>query len=176
MTGQTDTANGWWRALLRPGRFAVFLVILLLAAAAGYLGVRAYTLSAEATTLANQRDLAISEASRYAVDLTTYDYHDLDQAFAKVTADSTPAYASQYRSASQQRAGQLRTDRSVSTGRVVTAGLADLTVDSTAGVLVLVDQSVTNTTTPAAQTQRSDLRISLTWSGDRWLISGLVLL
>lgn len=176
MTEQAEQTAGWWRKLLRPGRFAAFLVILLFAAAAGYLGVRAYTLSRQATTLQTQRDTALSAASGYAADLTTYDYRDLDAAFTKVAADSTAAYARQYRSASQQRAGQLRTDRSVSTGRVVAAGIQRVTENETADVLVLVDQSITNTSTPAPQVQRSDLRITLTWSGDRWLISGLVLL
>jgi Mce-associated membrane protein len=176
MTERAGQTVGWWRQLLRPGRFAVLLVVLLLAAAAGYLGVRAYTLSARAATLAARRDAALSAASAYAVDLTTYDYRHLDDAFARVAADATPGYAEQYRSASQQRAGQLRTDRSVSTGRVVAAGLQQGAGDDSAGVLVLVDQSITNTGTPAPQVQRSDLRLTLTWSGDRWLLAGLVLL
>jgi Mce-associated membrane protein len=167
---------GWWRTLLRPGRFAVFVVVLLLAAATAYLGVRAYTLSRQATDLAVERAEALSDASRYAVDLTSYDYRHLDTAFAVVAGDSTPAFASRYRAASATRADQLRSVHSVSAGTVVAAGIQDETVGRTADVLVLVNQSVTNTSTPKSQTERNELRITLARSGDRWLISDLVLL
>jgi Mce-associated membrane protein len=154
----------------------VFVVILLLAGAAGYLGVRAFTLSRQATDLATERSEALSAASRYATDLTTYDYQDLDTAFAVVAGDSTSAFGSQYRAAGQQRADQLRSAHSVSTGAVVAVGIAGESPGRTADVLVLVNQSVTNTSTPKAQVERNELRLTLARSGDRWLISGLVLL
>jgi Mce-associated membrane protein len=176
MTEQAGGTENWWRKLLRPGRFATLVVILLLAAAAGYLGFRAVTLSNQATTQANERADAQSDAARYAVDLTTYDYRDLDAAFQRVAADSTSAYAAEYRSASQQRAGQLVTDKSVSSGKVVATGIQDETPGQTADVLVLVNQSITNTNTPTPQVQRSELRITLTRSNGTWLISGLTLL
>jgi Mce-associated membrane protein len=168
---------GWWRRLLGPGRFAVFLVILLLAAAAAYLGARAVTLSRQATALAAERDQALTDASRYAVDLTTYDYRNLNAAFTAVAADSTPEYAGRYRTASAGTAAQLRSDHSVSNGTVVAAGLENVTPGRKATVLVLVNQSITNTRhrkTP--KIQRSELRITLTRSGGKWLISDLVLL
>ena len=46
----TTPEAGWWRKLLGPGRFAVLVVILVLAAAAAYLGVRAFTLSSTTVT------------------------------------------------------------------------------------------------------------------------------
>jgi Mce-associated membrane protein len=168
--------ESWGRKLLRPGWFAVGVVILLLAAGAGYLGYRAVTLSNQLAQQATERSEVQSDAAGYAVDLTTYDYHDLDAAFQKVAADSTPGYAAQYRSASQQRAGQLVTDKATSSGRVVATGIQDYTPGQTADVLVLVNQTVTNTNTPAPQVQRSELRITLTRSDVRWLISALVLL
>ncbi|HVV24500.1 MAG TPA: hypothetical protein VHF06_34025 [Pseudonocardiaceae bacterium] len=171
-----EPVEGWWRKLLRPGRFAVFLVVLLLAAGAGYLGYRAFTLSRQATDLANERTELVDDASAYAVDLTTYDYRNLDKAFNAVASDSTSAYAARYRSASQQRADQLRKDRSVSMGKVIATGIQDETPGRKATVLVLVDQTVTNTSTSVPQTQRSDLRITLVRSGDRWLIDQLALL
>jgi Mce-associated membrane protein len=175
----TPAEAGWWRKLLGPGRFTVFLVILLLAAGAAYLGVRAVTLSRQATNDADQRSEAISSASVYAVDLTTYDYRHLETATDVVAAESTPAFARQYRAASRTKAAALRTQRSVSTGITVAAGIQDET-SATAHVLVLVDQSISNTSTPRAQTTRSALKITLartrTTAGPRWLISDLVLL
>lgn len=150
-------------------------MILLLTAAAAYLGVRAVTLSRQATEDANARAEALSSASVYAVDLTTYDYRHLETATDVIAVESTPAFASQYRATSQSRAAALRAQHSVSTGTTVAAGVQDET-DSTAHVLVLVDQSVTNTSTPQAQTTRSALKLTLTRSGPRWLISDLVLL
>ncbi|HKN98872.1 MAG TPA: hypothetical protein VJX10_17265 [Pseudonocardiaceae bacterium] len=166
---------GWWRKLLGPGRFTVFVVILLLAAATGYLGARAYTLSRQATDDANARAAALSSASAYAVDLTTYDYRHLDTATDIVAAQSTPAFARQYRQTSQSRAAALRAQHSVSSGITVATGLQDET-PTTAHVLVLVDQSVTNVSTPQPRTTRSALKLTLTRSGTRWLLSDLVLL
>lgn len=173
---EADREPGWWRKLLGPGRFAVFLVILLLAAAAAYLGVRAVTLSRQANALNAERAQALSDASRYAVDLTTYDYRHLDAAFTAVAADSTPEYAGRYRTASAGTAAQLRADHSVSNGTVVAAGLESETPGRKATVLVLVNQSITNTRNSTPKIQRSELRITLARSGGRWLISDLVLL
>ena len=173
---RTTPEAGWWRKLLGPGRFTVLVVILLLAAAAAYLGIRAVTLSRQATALAAERSEALSDAARYAVDLTTYDYRDLNAEFTTIAAESTPGYAAQYQSASTAKAGQLRADHSVSRGTVVTVGLERETPGRSADVLVLVNQSITNTSTPSPQLERSELRITLTRSGDRWLIGDLVLL
>jgi hypothetical protein len=93
-----------------------------------------------------------------------------------VVADqSTPAFARQYRQTSESRAAALRAQHSVSTGIAVASGIQDET-PTTAHVLVLVDQSVTNVSTPQPQTTRSALKFTLTRSGTRWLISDLVLL
>lgn len=169
-------APGWWRRLLGPGRFSVFLLIVLLVAAAAYLGTRAVTLSRQATTQDTERTQALSDASTYAINLTTYDYRDLARAFGSVTADSTPAYASRYRTASDGSAGQLRAEQSVSNGTVVAAGVEAETTGRSTTVLVLVNQSITNTTNPTPKIQRSALRITMARSGNRWLISDLVLL
>lgn len=176
MTEQAAGNESFGRKLLRPGWFAVVVVILLLAAGAGYLGYRAITLSNQLSQQATERSEAQSDAAGYAVDLTTYDYRDLDAAFEKVAADATSAYAAQYHSASQQRSGQLVSDKATSAGKVVATGIEDYTPGQTADVLVLVNQTITNTNTPVPQTQRSELRITLSRSGVRWLISGLVLL
>ena len=176
MNEQTGATESWWRKLLRPGWFAVLVAIVLLAAAAGYLGFRAVTLSNQASSLASERSQAQSDAARYAVDLTTYDYRNLTGAFNRVAADSTAAYATQYRNASRQRTDELVADKSVSTGTVVATGLQDETPGQTADVLVLVNQSVTNANTSTPTVQRSELRITLTRAGNAWLISALVLL
>jgi Mce-associated membrane protein len=179
VSDSTPAPAGWWRKLLGPGRFTVFLVILLLAAAAAYLGVRAVTLSGQATADANARAEAISSASVYAVDLTTYDYRHLETVTDVVAAESTPAFARQYRATTRSRSAGLRAQHSVSTGVTVAAGVQDVTA-TTAHVLVLVDQSVTTISTPSRQTTRSALKLTLartdTGAGPRWLISDLVLL
>jgi Mce-associated membrane protein len=173
--GSTAEEPGWWRKLLRPGRFTVLVVILLLAGAAGYLGVRAVTLGRQADALAAERSTLVSLGGRYAVDVTSYDYRDLDGGFARVTAESTPSYAKQYRSASQARGPQLRQDKAVSTGQVVAAGVETETPGRSASVLVLVDQSVANSTNPP-QVRRNQLRIALVEVGGRWLIDNVTVL
>jgi Mce-associated membrane protein len=132
------------------------------------------TLSGRITDDADARAEALSSASVYAVDLTTYDYRHLETATDVVAADSTPIFAGRYRATSRSRAAALRDQHSVSTGTTVAAGVQDETA-TTAHVLVLVDQSVTNLSTPNAQTTRSALKLTLSRSGARWLISDLVL-
>jgi Mce-associated membrane protein len=161
---------GWWRKLLRPGRFTVLVVLLLLAAAAGYLGARALTLSRQANALAAERSTVVALAGRYAVDLTSYDYQNLDAAFAKVAGESTADFAKQYRSTSQAHAALLRQDQSVSTGSLVATGIQDEVVDRSASVLALVNQSIRNTGSTAPQVRPSELRISLVHASGRWLI------
>lgn len=177
LTDETVTTEpGWWRKLLGPGRFTVLVVLLLLVAAAAYLGIRAVTLSRQVTAQATARSEALADAARYAVDLTTYDYRDLTAEFDTVAGESTADYARQYRSASDAKAAQLRAEKSVSHGQVVAVGLAAASPGTTTDVLVLVNQSITNTSTPTPRLERSELRITLTRSGDRWLIADLVLL
>lgn len=171
-----EPAPGWWRRLWGPGRFTVLVVILLLAAATGYLGARAFALSRQASQLAAERAQALSDASRFAVNLTSYDYRNLNAAFDAVVADATPAFGRQYRATSESRAARLRTDRSVSHGTVVAAGIEDETAGRSADVLVLVNQSITNVDAPTPGTQRGELRMALVRSGDRWLLSDLTLL
>ena len=64
----------------------------------------------------------------------------------------------------------------MSTSEVVAVGMQDETLGKKADVLVLVNQSLTNTSTPKPRVQRSELRIILDRSGDRWLIGDLELL
>jgi Mce-associated membrane protein len=167
---------GWWRKLLRPGRFTVLVVILLLAAAAGYLGFRAVSLSRQADAAATERTTVLSAAGRYAVDVTSYDYRDLDGSFARVYGESTASFAGQYRTASEAHAAQLTQDQSVSTGTVVAGGIQDLTHERSADVLVLVNQAITNTSNKTPEVQRSELRLALVYSGGRWLIGNVTVL
>jgi Mce-associated membrane protein len=176
MSESTTETTGWWRLLLRPGRFAVLVLVLVLAAGAGYLGFRAFTLSRQATSLSAERALLLRDGAADAVSLTTYDYRDLPASFAAVATAATGSFGERYRAAGQQRSAQLRADRSVSRGTVSGVGIQDETFDRSATVLVLVNQSITNTSALQPTVQRSALRITLEKSGDRWLIGNLVLL
>jgi Mce-associated membrane protein len=79
----------------------VLAALLVLVAAAGtYFGLR-YRSASEA--LDNERALdaartaALAAGAQYAVDLSSYDYQNLDKSFGAVIAHSTDAFAQQYR-------------------------------------------------------------------------------
>jgi Mce-associated membrane protein len=173
---EEQTGVGWWRALLRPGRFTVAVVILLLVVTAGYLGVRVVSLSRAANGLVQQRATVLATARRDAADLSGYDYRDLGANVRTVTAESTQRFAQQYRAASQNLADALTAQHAVSTGTVVGAGIESDQPDGPSVVVVLVDQTVTNTASPTPAPQHNRLRLSLVESGGRWLLDQLTAL
>lgn len=89
------------------------------------------------------RGEAQSVAKEFALDLTTYDYRELDENFEEVRAFSTDNFAEKYQGASGKLSTLLTENKAISKGRVLHAGVEEFDGDR-AVVLVFVDMTVNN--------------------------------
>ncbi|HEY4021517.1 MAG TPA: hypothetical protein VGM75_22700, partial [Pseudonocardiaceae bacterium] len=132
----------------------VLAALLVLVAAAGtYFGLR-YRATNEALATERAQDAARSAAldagARYAVDLSSYDYRNLDKSFAAITANSTDAFAQQYQRFSSGLRGALVSEKSVATGTVLNEAVESAN-PTRVMLLVFVDQTVSNASTSTPQ-------------------------
>jgi Mce-associated membrane protein len=128
----------------------------------------------QASSLAGPQAVAAETAASNETRATlTYSYKHLAADFATAEKGLTPAFAANYRSTTAQKVTPLATRyHAVSTAVVSDAGISALTA-TTATVLVFADQTVTNSQLPHPRLDRSRIKVFLTFSGGRWLISNL---
>lgn len=117
-------------------------------------------------------EAAVAAATQLGVNFTTLDYRSFDRDAARVLAVSTGTFRREFGAQSSQLKQLVTTNKAVSKGRVVTAGLVSNDGDS-ARVLLVVDAEVTNTsaTTPAPRHYR--MQVDLSRAGEQWLASQL---
>jgi len=120
------------------------------------------------------RQSALDTAKRYALDFSTYDYRTIDADFARISAELTPSFRSQYQSTSASLKSVVVQYRGVATATVQGIGLTSLT-GSQAVVVVFLDQQVTNSSTKTPRIDRNRLQITLQRNGGGWLMSDLQL-
>lgn len=126
-------------------------------------------------SLDNARSGALAAARTYAVDLAGYDYRHLAQDFGVVLAHSTPSFRKTFSQSSSALAPTLTKYHATAKAKVVAAGVVSATTSQVV-VLVLVDQTVTNSTQRSPTVDRSQLEITLDPSGTGWLINQVTLL
>lgn len=167
-----DRAGGsGLRRFLRAGLLVPALVIALLAGSTAYLGWGLRTSNA----VAEARSSASEAGRQYALDLTTYDYRNLEGNFAAVTQNSTEKFGEQYKEVSESLTALIQQYQATSEGTVIRQGVAE--ADEGRVVLTLfVDQSVSNTNTPQPRVDRNRMQMTLLREGDRWLLDDLRLL
>lgn len=124
-------------------------------------------------SLSSFEQSALRAARSYTVTFATYRYDELDADFAATEAHSVDPFLSQYRSKTALLRNTLVGAKATSTGKVISAGLAQISANR-AVVDLFLDQTIVNVrgSQPAA-TQRVEL--TLVRRGGRWLISNLVL-
>lgn len=127
---------------------------------------------AHANAVDHARTDAMAAAESFAVDISSYDYRHLDQDFTRVTDHATGRLKSDFSTASRSLAPLLVRVKGTATGTVVAAGVADATTDR-ATVVVLLDQTVSNTTAPAPRLDRSRLVMTLTHGSSGWLVDSV---
>lgn len=151
----------------------VLVALLVLVAAAGtYFGLRYRSandaLNAE-HALDSARSAALNAGARYAVDLSSYDYRNLDKSFAAITANSTGAFAQQYQRFSSGLRGALVSEKSVATGKVLNEAVES--ADPTrVTLLVFVDQTISNTSTSTPQVNHNRMELTLLDVAGKWQI------
>lgn len=167
---KTRAFFGKLSALRRPRVLVSVLVVALLFATIGFLGIR---LNQETTARTN-RDEALAAGKTYALALTSYDFHNLNGNFGAVAQNSSPRFAAQYKQVSDSLTKLIQQYQATSKGTVVNQGVAS--ADDQRVVLTLfVDQAVTNTNNPQPRVDRNRMRMTLVHSGERWLVDDVQL-
>jgi Mce-associated membrane protein len=145
-------------------------LLVLVAAAVTYYGLRYRSadqaLSSE-TAVDAARTAASSAGARYAVDLSSYDYRNLEKGFAAITANSTDAFAQQYQRFSSGLRTALVEEKSVATGTVL-AEAVESANPTAVTLLVFVDQTVSNTSTSTPQVNHNRMELSLLDVSGQW--------
>jgi Mce-associated membrane protein len=156
-----------WR---RPPGLALTLALALVAALvlAAVLAHRAL----DQRAVAQDRSDALAAARQIAVNFSTLDYRTFDRDTARVTAEATGAFRSDFAAQAAQIKQVVLENKSVSSGRVAQAALVSVTSTS-ARVLLALDATVTNTgaTQPTARHYR--VQLDLAKVKGRWLASQL---
>lgn len=146
------------------------LALLVVAALAGgaVLGRRVL---AERRSDAQARD-AVASATQLAVNFTTLDYRTFDRDSQRVLDGATGEFKKEFAAQSDQLKALVTSNKAVSKGTVLKAGLVSHDADS-ARVILVVDADVTNTaaTTPVARHYR--VQVDLTRTGEHWLTDQL---
>ncbi len=154
----------------RTSTLVVFVVVLFVLSGAVTAWLRITDLEQQVTRLEAQT-LAAEEARQAAIllaqDLATYDYRDLGGNFRHVAKAATPRFAEQLTNLTAQLGPELQQTRAVATATARSAGVVRSGLDK-AVVVVLVDQRVTNTRTPAPRVERSRMELTLLREGGVW--------
>ena len=153
-------------------RLVLFAVLALVAAAAMVgTGVLAPRISA-ASARDDRRVEVLHTARQQAINFTTLDYRHLDVDLGRVLKGSTGDFRKQFQAGAKDLTTLFTTNKVVSTGEVLEAGLVSSDSDS-ARVLVVADSTVVNTASPKGDKRHSRIQLDLVRHGDRWLVSDL---
>ncbi|MFF5989349.1 hypothetical protein [Prauserella flavalba] len=155
----------------RPRSLLAVLAVAALLGAGGYLGARFVAHQATETA----RTEALAAAKRYATDLSSYDFKNLEGNFSAVEAGATGKFGEQYQQVSRNLTELIKQHEAVSKGTVLAAGVVE--ADSDRAVVVLfVDQTITNTNSPQPRIDRNRMQLTLLHQDDRWLVDDVKLL
>lgn len=141
-SGADSGATGGGRRIPKPPMGVLVGALVVLLAAAVTFGV---LWALERGSAGSQQD-ARAAAEQLAVDLTTYDYRELDSNFDRVQEFSTEKFAKKYKGASEALGKLLAENKAISKGEVLKVGVAEFDGDR-AVVLVFVDQTINNVNT-----------------------------
>jgi Mce-associated membrane protein len=149
--------------------FAVLALVAVVAVVGT--GVLAPKISA-ATARDDRRTEVLHAARQQAINFTTLDYRHLDRDLGRVLAGSTGEFRKQFRAGIKDLTTLFTTNKVVSTGEVLEAGLVSSDSDS-ARVLVVSDSTVVNTASPKGDKRHSRIQLDLVHRDGHWLVSDL---
>jgi Mce-associated membrane protein len=141
---------------VRTALVAGLVIVVALAALAGWLGIRAY----ESRSAAHQHDVAVQVAEQGAINLTTIDWQQADSNIRRILDGATGAFYDDFSQRSQPFAEVVKRAKSTSVGTVTAAALESESGDD-ARVLVTVSVKTTAATTPEAGPRLWRMRMSL---------------
>nr|WP_211243143.1 hypothetical protein [Rhodococcus oryzae] len=158
------------RRLTRRALAALAAAVVLL----GLLGWGSYTIWAD-----HQQEQARTEAldagRRFATDLATYSFENLDNNLSVVRGNSVGEFAGQYTQVASNLKDMIVQYKATSSAEIIAAGLAETGRDS-AEVIVFLDQTVTNSNSPEPRVDRNRMQLSLVRDGGEWKLANVQLL
>lgn len=113
-------------------------------------------------------------AETLAVDISTYDYRNLDTNFDRVASQLMPKFAAEYKKTSGALRATITQYKAIATAKALDAGVVSVSA-SKAVVIVFLDQTVTNTQSKLPTVSRNRVEVKLARSGKRWTVSSLSL-
>lgn len=158
---------------LRPprlGRLDLLLGALALVLVAGGAVLGARWVDARETEARYDEVLAAARAEALA--FTTLDHRTVEHDTARVLDGATGSFRRQFKGSLDQLTELATQNKSVSTGKVLSAGVVSADPDS-ARVIVVTDSTVSNVNTPTPQPRHYRIQLDLVRRGDRWLASDL---
>jgi Mce-associated membrane protein len=160
------------RALSRLNTLVIGLVLLLVAvlAAAVTLG-KLYV--DERSRSGTELDI-LQAARQHVVNINTIDYRHVDRDTQRILAGGTGAFAEQYAAGMKQLKDAITKHKSVSTCKVLEAGLVSAN-DDAARVLVVADSQVTNVSSKEPIPRHYRLQLDMIREGGRWLTPNIEL-
>lgn len=161
-----DQPRRRWRA---PG---LGLTLALAVVAALVLAVVLGRQAVQQRSVARDRTDALAAARQIAVNFSTLDYRTFDRDTARVTAEATGAFRSDFAAQAAQIKQVVVANKSVSSGQVAQAALVSAT-SSTARVLLALDATVTNTSATQPTARHYRVQLDLAKVKGRWLASQL---
>lgn len=151
-------------------RLLAGLLVLLVLLVAG--GVVLGTRWAQASETEDRYDAVLGAARAEALAFTTLDHRTVEEDTQRVLDGATGAFERQFRSSLDQLTALATENESVSTGKVLSAGVVSADEDS-ARVIVVADSTVSNVNTPSPQPRHYRIQLDLVRRGDTWLTSDL---
>jgi Mce-associated membrane protein len=141
---------------VRLALVAGLVIVVALAALAGWLGIRAH----ESRSALHQRNVAVQVAEQGAINLTTIDWQQADSNIQRILDGATGAFYDDFLQRSQPFVEVVKQAKSTSVGTVNAAALESESPDD-ASVLVTVSVKTTAATAPEAGPRLWRMRMSL---------------
>lgn len=148
------------------------LVALLLACALVVVSVASAFQALAARHTDALRSEAVDIARDYSVALSSFDFQSLDANRDKVVGMSTPAFAGKYNEMVDALRPIVTEGKGQATATAEHVGVESLD-DSSAVVLVFVDQQAKNVLSPEGNSQKYRMVVSLVRDGDRWVVDNV---
>jgi Mce-associated membrane protein len=158
--------RGLTRFRMLPWLLAAALV--LVAVGIGFLGHR---VSQENQANQGSQD-ALAAARQEALNFISIDYRAFDQDSKNVLSGATGDFKQQFSDQSKTLQSLVASNKAVSTGQVLQAGVVTSSATS-ARVLVVADATVANTAAPSGQVRNYRLQMDLVQQNGQWLTSDI---
>ena len=159
----------------RSGRFALpglSLLAVVLVAACAVLLIVGHNQSTQRSDLVEAREAAVRAARQALINLDSISLTTIDADLARVIAGSTGQFKDLFSKSSADLKGIVVQRKSISTASVRSAGVVRADED-TATVLVAVDRTLKDNTTPQGVVQHDRWKVELERHGGRWLVAEL---